>query len=212
MVQGTGRLHRPQRPTQRIATMIVATALTTTGCQSMAMTPTRSTSLDGSAISPTVPEWPLKFERHAFGARCYDTIGCQVTYNGLRHGVEDADRVSPPLSDALGTPDQIFRAMHLSIRNFPPPAQVRWRSKDGAPHEAEVDIGKIFADELILHHVSRDDLHDGSIPDPAIILVVEDRAISVYMRASLSTKSFRTPGNRYSNFRNDLVLAWSQTY
>lgn len=178
----------------------------------MAMTPTRSTSLDGTAITPTIPEWPLKFKRHAFGARCYDTIGCQVTYNGLRHGVEDADRVSPPLSDALGTPDQIFRAMHLSIRNFPPPAHVRWRSKDGAPHEAEVDIGTIFADELILHHVSRDDLATGSLQDPAIILVVEDRTISVYMRIFLSTKSFRTPGREHSNFRDDLVLAWSETY
>ncbi|MDM0052216.1 hypothetical protein [Variovorax sp. J22R115] len=47
---------------------------------------------------------------------------------------------------------------------------------------------------------------------PAIILEVNDRTINVYMRAHISTKELQVPGNRYSDFRNDLIKAFSQTY
>jgi len=178
----------------------------------MAMTQSETSAYGADAIEGAEPEWPLKFKRHSFGAFCFDTIGCHIAYDGFAHGSLDDDRVSPPLSSYEGTPHQMFRAMHLGRRNFPPPAQVRWRSKDGVPHEAEVDIGAIFADELILHQVPREELYAGSIPYPAIVLVVDDRTISVYMRARLSTVSPQIPENRYSNFRNDLMLAWSRTY
>ncbi|MCD9028993.1 hypothetical protein LDO26_12360 [Luteimonas sp. BDR2-5] len=48
--------------------------------------------------------------------------------------------------------------------------------------------------------------------NPDILLVVEDRMISVYMRAFIPTKSLREPGNPNSDYRRELKLAWSRIY
>lgn len=161
----------------------------------------------------TVADWPLKFVRHSFGAYCYDTIGCKVLYAGFPHGASDGDEVSPPASSHGPDYRKNWNAGHLALPNFPPPAVVTWRSKDGTPHRAEVDIGEIFKDQLIRHDVPRDDIAEGvSIHNPGIVVEVNDRTINVYMKARIPTKSLRTPGNPYSDFRNDPVLAWSRTY
>lgn len=160
-----------------------------------------------------VKEWPLRFDSHKFGAFCYDTQTCTVRYANLEHGSEEP---SPP--SATYGPDYMghLSGGHAMIRNFPAPARVSWRSSDGQPHEAEIDIGEIFADEIIRHNVSRDeiaDLPDGEFQgEPSIILEVNDRTIRVWMRAHISTKSLQKPGNRYSDFRNDLVLARTFNY
>lgn len=161
----------------------------------------------------TVADWPLKFVRHSFGAYCYDTIGCKVLYAGLPHGARDENEVSPPASSRGRDYRKNWNAGHLALPNFPPPAVVTWRSKDGTAHEAQVDIGGIFKDGLILHDVPREDIREGvSIHNPGIVLEVNDRTINVYMRAFIPTKELQIPGNRYSGHRDDLVLAWTQTY
>lgn len=161
----------------------------------------------------TVADWPLKFVRHSFGAYCYDTIGCKVLYAGFPHGARDENEVSPPASSRGPDYRKHWNAGHLALPNFPPPAVVIWRSKDGTAHEAKVDIGGIFRDGLILHHVPREDIREGvSIHNPGIVLEVNDRTINVYMKARIPTKSLRSPGNPNSDFRNDPVLAWSRTY
>ena len=102
------------------------------------------------------------------------------------------------------------------IRNFPPPAQVSWRSKDGEAHTTEIDIGELFADEIIRHNVEREemaDVPDGEFRrDPSILLEVNDHTIRIYMRAHIPTKALQKPGNRYSDFRNDLVLIKTYTF
>jgi hypothetical protein len=160
-----------------------------------------------------VKQWPLKFKSHSFGAFCYDTQSCTIRYAGLKHGSE---RLSPP--SAIYGPDYLAHlgGGHLMIRNFPPPAQVSWRSKDGQAHSAEIDMGELFADELIRHNVKREEM--ASVPDgefdrePDILLEVNDRIIRVYMRAHIPTKTRQKPGNRYSDFRNDLILVKTYTY
>ena len=88
-----------------------------------------------------------------------------------------------------------------------------WRSKDGQPHEADIDIGEIFRDQKIVHRVPREDIREGvSITDPDIVLEVEDRTITVYMRAFIPTKELQVPGNPYSGHRDDLLRVWSRTY
>lgn len=168
-----------------------------------------------TAVAPMhmmpVRQWPLKFKSHSFQVVCYDTYGCNVFYAGLEQWGDEPDRFRPS-SASYGPNYQInWNGTHAMIRNFPPPAEVRWRSKDGQPHEAEIDIGAIFQDELIRHHVAREDMAD--VPDgsyshePSIILEVNDRTIRVWMRAHIPTKALQKLGNRYSDYRNDLVLA-----
>ena len=83
---------------------------------------------------------------------------------------------------------------------------------DGTSHEAQVDIGKIFQDELILHHVPQEEIPVQTAPTvggPDIFLEVNDRTISVYMQAMIFLKD--TPA-RKNDFREELILAWSNTY
>ncbi|MDT1028364.1 hypothetical protein RNH99_30670, partial [Pseudomonas paraeruginosa] len=72
----------------------------------------------------------------------------------------------------------LMKGGHIDIANFPPPAEVSWRSKDQSEHKALIDIGEIFSDGLVRHQVAREDIAPGvSIGDPEIILEVDDRTI-----------------------------------
>ncbi|MBE2211293.1 MAG: hypothetical protein IAE66_06765 [Xanthomonadaceae bacterium] len=158
-------------------------------------------------------DWPLKFTAHQFGKACYSTYGCRVHYGRYYPG-DDPDDVLQVSSDSVqGYPENVLDASWGPFPNFPPPAKVTWRSKDGTPHKAEVDIGEIFKDQLIRHNVPREDVStEGSLPLPGIILEVNDRTINVYMRATIWTKEPQIPGNRLSNQRRDLIKVYSRTY
>ena len=191
---------------------LIASMALAAGCQGMAMT--QETRTEGSIRADnTVADWPLKFVRHNFGAHCFDTIGCRITYAGFVHGVDHADEVSPPIASYKGSRDQLLRAGHVGKRNFPAPAKVTWRSKDGVPHEAEVDLDVIFKDRVVQHNVLREDYRaDLGIADPDIVLEVNDRTISIYMRALIPTKTEHASGSAHGYSREDLVLVSSSTY
>jgi hypothetical protein len=156
--------------------------------------------------------WPMRFRTHTFSAHCYGTLSCHVVYDGVHHRLDD--KPSPPSSKyGPGYLDHLGGG-HVGIRNFPPPATVNWRSSDGTAHSAQIDIGRIFGDELIRHFVPREELaetpHGRPVIDPLIFLEVNDRTIRVYMRSYLPTLHLQKPGNVYSSGRRDLVLA--ETY
>ena len=190
--------------------------LATTGCAT-AMSTSTDSRIERPAQTDAVP---LKFKRHNFEAHCYDTVGCRIFYNNhdfsAYAGDGDPDKaVSPPPS----SPD--YRAdwgsmVYLDVPNFPAPARIRWKSKDGVAHDTTVDFAAIFKDELILHSVAKDQMahfFEGPVAgSPTIFLEVNDRTINVHMRMFIPTKELQLPGNKHSNFRDDLILAWSQTY
>jgi hypothetical protein len=156
--------------------------------------------------------FPLRFHIHGFGVHCYNTLQCQVVYYGHDYTRLFGDKPSgpPPSADYR---DHWPTATRHAIPNFPPPAEVRWTSRDGVQREAKVDIGTIFKDQLVLYHVP-----DSEIPyrswgdDPNILLEVNDRTISVFMKAFIATKAEQIPGNKHSDFRDDVILAWTHTY
>lgn len=209
----TGACSGGSARTRPILAALAAASLLTMGCQGMAETGQGPITADGRRIDNTVADWPLRFVQHNFGAYCYSTYGCQVIYNGFNHTADPDDELQLSSASLGDRYPGNFYAGYLGVMNFPGPARVSWRSADGEGHEAMVDIGEIFRDRLILHDVPREDIPERvSILNPAIILEVNDRTINVYMRARIPTKSLRTPGNPYSDYRNDLVLAWSRTY
>ena len=196
-----------------ILAALVAASLMMTGCQGRAMDRAEAGTGTPSRTDNTVADWPLKFVQHNFGARCFAASGCRVVYDGFRHLDYPDDEWIPGLDDAHPDALKNAGAGYIAVRNFPEPANVSWRSRDGVRREAKVDIGEIFRDGLILHEVPKDDIPEGvSILNPDIILAIEDRTISVYMRARIPTKSLRTLGNPHSDYRKDLVLAWTRTY
>ena len=167
-----------------------------------------------SAHMMPAKEWPLRFKSHSFGAFCYDTLTCTISYAHLEHGSE---KLSPPSSTYGPKYLDHLSGGHGMIRNFPPPAVVTWRSKGGQAHQAEIDIGEIFKDELIRHNVQREEMAD--VPDgeyqsePSIILEVNDRIIRVWMRAWIPLKTeIEIAGHMRKDRRYDLILAKTYTY
>jgi hypothetical protein len=127
---------------------------------------------------------------------------------------DDPDDVLQLSSESLGSkyPGNLSAGMG-PISNFPPPAKVTWRSKDGTSHEAEIDIGKIFKDQLIRHNVVREDATDNPTDGaPGIILEVNDRTINVYMRATIWLKRPRFPDRPHSDYQDELIKVFSNTY
>lgn len=213
MAHKIGRLHRNGKSTQRIAAAIVATALTTTGCQGMAITSTEKPPLSAGEVHNTVADWPLGFMRHNFGIATYALEECTVFYANRLHERGGVHGPRPAREDVHPNALSTTGAGHIMIRNFPEPARVKWRSRDGTPLEADVDIGQIFKDELIVHDTPREDIKEGvSIGNPDIVMEVNDRTINVYMRSFIPLKAPRIAGNPHSDYRRDLVLAWSKTY
>lgn len=171
---------------------------------------------DGQTIEPPAltRQVPLHFKRHNFEALCYDTIGCTVVYNGHYQVKKAEDELSPP--KPVGNGSKAWGSTELDIRNFPRPAEVRWKSKEGVPHVTSIDIGRIFKDELIWHNLRKGDMTDfyaGPVAgSPDIYLEVNDRTINVYTAMFIPTKVEQIPGNKDSDFRKDVFLVWSRTY
>lgn len=199
-------------PIRLVRIIAASLLLVTQGCHPVISDSASATSF--SSADTTGEQWPFRFKLHSFGVACYSTYDCKVLYAGQR--IENPDDALTISSESIG-PDykDNLSGGRLGIRNFPPPAIVTWRSKDGSPHRAEVDMAEIFKDELVLHNVPKQDVEENAlrgIGDPEIILEVNDRTINVYMKAFISTRSFRTPGNPQSRYRDDLILAHTRTY
>jgi len=184
-----------------------------TGCQSAMSTPSTPSEHESSDVSYSNvnAKWPLEFRVHYFGAHCFDTQECEIRYRGFPHGNKDGP--SPSVA-SYGRPlEDLLSAGRGPIPNFPPPAEVTWRSKDGTSHEAEIDIGEIFKDQLIRHNVSHEDASDPATDGmPHIILEVNDRTINVYMRATMWLKQPRFPERPLSDSQRDLIKVFSRTY
>jgi hypothetical protein len=214
---GTRRARRARRSGQAIATILLSLALL--GCQAaMSMIDPEAWSTPPELVPPpghgpytgTVADWPLWFYQHSFGAHCFDTLRCEVLYAGLGHG---SGEPSPSFASYGRDRNELLSAGQIGIRNFPPPAVVAWQSKDGTEHRAQLDMGEIFKDRLIRHHVPREKiLEDSGMGDPEIIVEVDDRTINVYMRTHIPLKDPTIPGNPYSDFDDELIRISSQRY
>lgn len=159
--------------------------------------------------------YPLHFKKHSFEAYCYNTRDCQVIYAGVNQSAYATGK----LTSAPPSPDYRKKwpfASHIGIQNFPEPAQVAWTTLSGERLEASIDLGEIFKEELVLHEVPEEEIKDqafkGPVPSPSIYLEVNDRTISIYMKVLIPTKHEQIPGNKSSQFRSDVVKAWSKSY
>ena len=199
---------------------VLAAGITLTACASSAPTTQEAVMTTAAAGSPSrlapVKQWPLRFESHSFAIHCYDTYGCKAIYAGHVQRDDDPDELRPSSSTYGDDYRRNWSGAHIMIRNFPAPANVSWRSKNGEAHEAEVDMAAMFKDELVHHDVSREEMAD--LPDgryafePAIVLEVNDRIIRVYMKAFVPTRHPQVPGNANSDAKYDLILVKTYNY
>ncbi|KRG68627.1 hypothetical protein ABB29_12535 [Pseudoxanthomonas dokdonensis] len=186
------------------------------GCQSTAPSPaspgSAAESLPRGSYTNVGATWPLKFRAHYFDAICFSTYGCRVQY-GHYHPGNPSEDVLTKSSDSIPDYPNHLSAGWGPIKNFPAPAKVTWRSKDGVPHAAEIDIGEIFSDQRIRHTVKQEDAADlASSGTPGIILEVNDRTINVYMQTAIWLKQPTEPDNPLSDVQRDLIKVFSETY
>ena len=201
----------PKPASHRIKALLASTIISISAGCAFAMP-----NEDMQMNTPPAPtrETQLHFKRHNFEAFCYDTVGCTVIYNGHPQIQKGPDDTSPPKPE--GNYRKSWGSVELGIANFPGPAEVQWKSKDGKAHAAEIDIAQIFKDELIWHNVPKDqmaDFYSGPVAGaPDIYLEVDDHTVNVYMAMFIPTRHEQIPGNKDSNFRKDIFLVWSKTY
>lgn len=199
-----------------MAALVAVGSSSFTTCASSAQTPSEERYIDPAVraeLNLQPPKWPLKFKDHTFRVVCYSTQMCKVWYAGAW---SIRDKPTPPSSKYGPKYLDHLLGGHVGIANFPEPAEVTWRSMDGTEHQAHIDIGSIFRDEVAIHDVPRDevaDLVNGELSgDPQILLEVNDRTIRVYMRTYVPTKHFQIPGNPYSASRYEPILARTYHY
>lgn len=197
--------------------LALAAPLLLQGCQT-AMDPANASPGAASAADPAdtgalYSPWPLKFTKHNLGIHCFDTYGCKVVYDGRVQVMDDPDVLQPSSASIGADYRKNWLGGRLGFRNFPPPAQVSWRSKDGVVHATELDFAEFFEDELIRHKVRREEIPAyATLRNPDIHLEINDRTISVYMLASVPLREPEIPGNRFSTMRHDLILVHSQAF
>lgn len=163
-------------------------------------------------------EYPLTFVRHTFDAYCFNAIGCRVIYDNhdfspyVRGGGDPGTYRAPPPKP--GYRDRL-RASYIvpTGPGFPGPVQVHWKSLDGVPHEARLDMDQIFPGRRVLHSVPVADYAEHPFSGKvAIILEVNDRTLTIYQEATIVTKSEQVPGNKHSHHRTELIQVWSRVY
>lgn len=205
--------HSPFKPLALAAVLASSACASTPSASGTPMNPTD----EMPAYMQPVKEWPLRFKSHSFSVMTYDTWGVEVVYAGRLRRQDDADVLQR--SSASYGPDwqRGWRGFYGDIVNFPPPAQLKWRSKDGTPLEAEIDIGAIFSDEIIRHNVSREEmayLPDGKYEfEPAVILEINDRTVRVYMKSHIPLRRMiEIQGVMRNEHRAEPVLVQTYTY
>ena len=165
-------------------------------------------------------QWPLRFDRHSFGARCYNALASSIVYDRHEFGKAERGYDGALITVPSGPPyapnwKDDWSGGYLAGRLFPTPVEVLWTALDGSDHQASIDLDAIFKDRLVLHRVAQEDIPESWAADPLsanILVEVNDRVINVYQRTHVATKEEQIPGNRYSHHRDDLMLAWSHTY
>jgi hypothetical protein len=172
--------------------------------------------------------WPLRFHTHGFDAVCFNTLACSIVYNRSQFGTRKLAYNGQPYDSPSGPPPfnhwrDRWRGNH-SIppqegRTFPGPVELEWTAMDGLELRASLDLDELFKDRIILHAVGRDAVKDAWLDAksvapvrPDILVEVNDRTVSIFMRALVATEDEQVPGNSHSHFRDDLMQVWTHTY
>ncbi|WP_394540121.1 hypothetical protein PRJ39_06080 [Lysobacter enzymogenes] len=173
-----------------------------------------------SADRPSEAPWPLTFDSFSFGSRVYNTLHCNIIFQNQQHALPRE------LSRPSGVPKfadwkERWTGSFLIVPDeMPPgPVQIQWASLDGAEHSIEIDlIQDVFPGQVILHQVPREEVWElwssaraGHTPD--ILLEVNDRTVTVYMRSVIYTRIWEGKGDEARRVAHDkLIQAWTRTF
>ncbi|MDV3467920.1 hypothetical protein RZA67_04125 [Stenotrophomonas sp. C3(2023)] len=159
-----------------------------------------------------VKVWPLRFNQHAWSILCFDTLYCRAWYARMTLGDDTPTR--PSAAYGPGYLEHWSAGVHVD--GFPPPAEIKWQTRDGRWRETRIDIDALFKDRRVRHNVPREEVRGArngrpAVP-PSILIEVNGSVIRIYMRAWIGTKHMQKAGNEYSYHRDDLILVKTLNY
>lgn len=201
----------PQRPFLRSAAATPLLLVALQGCASP-MTATDAVYPPPGHFPATknrLKDGPFRFWQHNFGAYCFSAWGCRVAYGPYLVVDQPETRFFEPARPGYLS---LLRGGYIGISNFAGPVSLDWRAADRTPLHYELDLARVFADGLIRHDTPLALINpDASVPDPDIVVEINDRTVRVYMRAFISLKAPIDPSNPYTNAVDDNVLVFEKT-
>lgn len=171
--------------------------------------------------------WPIRFHEHTFSTGRFNTLTCSFLYNNYQFGTQKRDWTGQIFERPSGPPPEdrsvLWNSGHIIVpkrgRTFPGPVELAWTSLDNTRLQASVDLDALFKNRLVLHNVSREEVREAWLKTlsiqpvtPKILVELNDRTVSVYMRAMIVTEKERVPGAPFTQARIDPVLAWTHTF
>lgn len=171
--------------------------------------------------------WHIRFHEHTFTAKRFNTLACSFLYNNYQFGTQKKDWTGQIFERPSGPPPEdrrnLWNSGHIIVpkggRTFPGPVELAWTSLDNTRLQASVDLDALFRDRLVLHNVSREDVKETWLKllstepvVPTILVELDNRTVSVYMKALIVTNEERAPGDPATRSRFEPVLAWTHTY
>jgi hypothetical protein len=128
----------------------------------------------------------LKFSTHDFGILCYGGItNLELVYGGSPHELcfDTPGREKLPSDEKRGP-----GFLSGSYPAFAGPVEMEWNARDGAHLIHRIDLDEVFKDRVVLHTADPARIYKAkpiSGGEPTIIIEVNDRTVSVYMKVSL---------------------------
>ena len=128
----------------------------------------------------------LKFSTHDFGILCYGGItNLNLVYGGSGHNlcIKSPGREKLP-SDETRVPGFLSG----SYPAFAGPVEMEWNARDGTHLTHTIELDEVFKDRVVLHTADSARIYEAkpiSGGEPTIIVEVNDRTVSVYMKVSL---------------------------
>jgi hypothetical protein len=128
----------------------------------------------------------LKFSTHDFGILCYGGItNLELVYAGSPHKLctKSPGREKLPSDEKRG-PGFLSGSYHA----FAGPVEMEWNARDGTHLTHIIDLDEVFKDRVVLHTADAARIYKAkpiSGGEPTIIVEVNDRTVSVYMKVSL---------------------------
>ena len=150
-----------------------------------------------------------------FNDYTFEAYGFRTRSHHIEYGEETFVRAD------IGQPTRPLPRHHLDmvghkkarLRTTLDTIQVTWRSMDGKKHETQLDLAQIFKERRIHHDVRAEDVwHGERIRPPAIILVVDDRDVLLYMKAMIPLRERSDARNPYSAYRRKTAPVARQSF
>ncbi|MGO1073410.1 hypothetical protein [Lysobacter sp. CA199] len=162
--------------------------------------------------------WPLTFDSFSFGSRVYNTLRCSILFNNYQFALDDELDVPSGEPRSADWKDHWTASHNVFFDDAAPGSvEVRWMPLDGVERTAEIDlIEEVVPNRIVHHNVSKAEVNEDwarfDKVHPELLMEVNDRVITIYMKARILTNSSRDPERPNLRSRNELVQVWSKTY